>query len=61
LSIGFKPIQPGFWAFDKPTSEMVDAYPFKVNMNVDILLVKEPARIRNDWTNSEAATIGDVW
>lgn len=61
LSVGFKPIQPGFWAFDKPTSEMAEAYSFGVNLNVDILLVNEPARIRNDRANFEAATMGGAW
>jgi len=61
LFVECKPIQPGFRVLDKPTSEMVDGNPFGVNLNVEMLLVNEPARITNDSANVEAATIASVW
>jgi hypothetical protein len=57
LFVGYKLIQPGIWAFDEPMSEMVEAFPFGVNLNVEVLLAREPAMIKNDLAVFLATTI----
>jgi hypothetical protein len=49
LLVGCRPIQLGFRVLDKPTSEMVDACTFGVNLNVETLFAMEPARITYDF------------
>jgi len=58
LFVGCKAIQLAFTVLVKPTSEMADAPNSRgVNLNVEISLVNEPARIVNDLANFEAATM----
>ena len=57
LFVECKSIHRGFCALDKPTRETADALPFGENLNVEMLLAKDPARIKNDLYNFSAATI----